>query len=69
MPSRSITLADLPLAESVLGFEAFGGALAWVARALLLVFVVLLVLSVFFGRGRMPAIRSLPGQVRPFPGV
>ena len=46
----AIVFAVLALIAGVLGFVALGGALAWIARSLLLVFVVLFVLSVVFGR-------------------
>jgi uncharacterized membrane protein YtjA (UPF0391 family) len=46
----SIAFAVLALAAYVLGSVALSGTLAWIAKALLLVFVVLLVLSVIFGR-------------------
>jgi uncharacterized membrane protein YtjA (UPF0391 family) len=52
----SIVFAVLALAAFVLGFVGLSGTLAWIARALLLVFVVLLVLSVIFGKRRGPAI-------------
>jgi uncharacterized membrane protein YtjA (UPF0391 family) len=52
----SIAFGVLALAAYVLGFVGLSGSLAWIAKAMLLVFVVLLVLSVIFGRRRGPAI-------------
>ncbi len=50
----AIVFAVLALIAGVLGFVALGGTLAWIAKSLLLVFVVLFVLSlVFGGRGRI----------------
>jgi uncharacterized membrane protein YtjA (UPF0391 family) len=48
----AIVFAVLALVAGVLGFVALGGALAWIAKALLLVFVVLFVLSLVFGGRR-----------------
>jgi uncharacterized membrane protein YtjA (UPF0391 family) len=50
-----IVFAVLALVAGVLGFAVLGGALAWIARALLLVFLVLFVLSLVFGRRRSAA--------------
>jgi uncharacterized membrane protein YtjA (UPF0391 family) len=46
----AIVFAVLALLAGVLGFTVLGGALAWIARSLLLVFLVLFVLSLVFGR-------------------
>ncbi len=46
----AIAFAVLALVAGVLGFTVLGGALAWIARAMLLVFAVLFVLSLVFGR-------------------
>jgi uncharacterized membrane protein YtjA (UPF0391 family) len=45
----AIVFAVLALLAGVLGFAALGGTLAWIAKALLLVFVVLFVVSLIFG--------------------
>ena len=52
----AIVFAVLALVAGLLGFMALEGTLAWIARAMLLVFVVLTVLSVVFGRSRGPAV-------------
>jgi uncharacterized membrane protein YtjA (UPF0391 family) len=52
----AIVFAVLALAAGLLGFMALSGTLAWIAKALLLVFVVLFVLSLALGRGRGPAL-------------
>jgi len=51
----AIVFAVLALLAGVLGFVALGGALAWIAKSLLLVFLVLFVLSLVFG-GRRRAV-------------
>ena len=48
--------AVLALAAGILGFVGLSGTLAWIAKALLLVFVVLFVLSLVFGRRRGSAV-------------
>ena len=48
----AIVFAVLALLAGVLGFVALSGTLAGIAKVLLLVFVVLFVLSLVFGRGR-----------------
>jgi uncharacterized membrane protein YtjA (UPF0391 family) len=48
----AIVFAVLALVAGLLGFVALSGTLAWIAKTLLLVFVVLFVLSLVFGRGR-----------------
>jgi len=52
----AIVFAILALVAGLLGFMALEGALAWIAKSLLLVFVVLAVISVIFGRSRGPAL-------------
>ena len=52
MLSNALLLAVLAVVAGALGFFALGGALAWVAKAFLLVFVIMFVLSVVQGRGR-----------------
>ena len=52
----AIVFAVLALLAGVLGFAALSGTLAGIAKVLLLVFVVLFVLSLVFGRGRGAAI-------------
>jgi uncharacterized membrane protein YtjA (UPF0391 family) len=52
----AIVFAVLALLAGVLGFTVLGGALAWIAKALLIVFVVLFVLSLIFGRRRTSAL-------------
>jgi uncharacterized membrane protein YtjA (UPF0391 family) len=52
----AIVFAVLALVTGLLGFVALSGTLAWIAKALLIVFVVLFVLSLIFGRGRRPAL-------------
>lgn len=46
----AIVFAVLALLCGALGFTVLGGTLAWIAKSLLLVFVVLFVLSLIFGR-------------------
>jgi uncharacterized membrane protein YtjA (UPF0391 family) len=46
----AIVFGVIALLAGVLGFTVLGGALAWIAKSLLLVFVVLFVLSLIFGR-------------------
>ena len=59
----AIVFAVLALVAGLLGFVALSGTLAWIAKTLLLVFVVLFVLSLVFGRGRGSAGRfSRDGQ-------
>ncbi len=48
----AIVFAVLALLAGVLGFTVLGGTLAWVAKSLLIVFVVLFVLSLIFGGRR-----------------
>jgi uncharacterized membrane protein YtjA (UPF0391 family) len=52
----AIVFAVLALLAGVLGFVALSGTLAGIAKVLLLVFVVLFVLSLVFGRGRGAAL-------------
>ena len=52
----AIVFAVLALAAGILGFVGHSGTLAWIAKALLLVFVVLFVLSLVFGRRRGSAV-------------
>jgi uncharacterized membrane protein YtjA (UPF0391 family) len=52
----AIVFAVLALVAGVLGFVTLGGTLAWIAKALLLVFVILFVLSLFFGGRRSAAL-------------
>jgi uncharacterized membrane protein YtjA (UPF0391 family) len=52
----AIVFAVIALVAGILGFVALSGTLAWIAKALLLVFVVLFVLSLVFGRRRGPAV-------------
>ena len=52
----AIVFAVLALVAGLLGFVALSGTLAWIAKVLLLVFVVLFVLSLVFGRRRGPAV-------------
>lgn len=51
----AIVFAILALAAGLLGFMALSGTLAWIAKALLIVFVVLFVLSLVFGGRRHAA--------------
>ena len=52
----AIVFAVLALVAGILGFVALSGTLAWIAKVLLIVFVVMLVLSLVLGRGRGPAL-------------
>jgi uncharacterized membrane protein YtjA (UPF0391 family) len=52
----AIVFAVLALVAGLLGFMALSGTLAWIAKALLLVFVVLFVVSLVFSRSRGPAV-------------
>lgn len=52
----AIVFAVLAVLAGVLGFVALGGALAWIAKSLLLVFLVLFVLSLVFGGRRGAAL-------------
>ena len=52
----AIVFAILALVAGLLGFMALSGTLAWIAKALLLVFVVLFVISLVLGRGRGPVL-------------
>ncbi len=52
----AIVFAVLALVAGLLGFMALSGTLAWIAKVLLLVFVVMFVLSLVLGRGRRPAL-------------
>ena len=52
----AIVFAVLALVAGLLGFVALSGTLAWIAKALLLVFVVLFVLSLVFGRRSGPVV-------------
>jgi uncharacterized membrane protein YtjA (UPF0391 family) len=52
----AVVFAILALVAGVLGFVALGGTFAWIAKILLLVFVIMFVLSLIFGRNRGPAI-------------
>ena len=47
----AIVFAVLALIAGVLGFGALVGTFAWIAKVLLLVFVVLFVISLFAGSG------------------
>jgi uncharacterized membrane protein YtjA (UPF0391 family) len=48
----AVVFAVLALISGALGFAALGGTLAWIAKVLVLVFLVLFVMSLVFGRGR-----------------
>jgi len=48
----AVVFAVLALVAGLLGFVALEGTLAWIAKVLLLVFVVMFVLSLVFGRSR-----------------
>jgi uncharacterized membrane protein YtjA (UPF0391 family) len=48
----AIVFAVLALVSGLLGFTVLAGSLAWVAKALLIVFLVLFVLSAVFGSRR-----------------
>jgi uncharacterized membrane protein YtjA (UPF0391 family) len=52
----AIVFAVLALVAGVLGFAALGGTLAWIAKALLLVFVVLFVFSLISGGRQRPSV-------------
>ncbi len=52
----AIVFAVLALVAGLLGFVALGGTLAWIAKALLLVFVALFVVSLVFGRRTGPVV-------------
>ena len=52
----AIVFAILALVAGLLGFMALSGTLAWIAKVLLLVFVVLFVISLVLGRGRGPVL-------------
>ncbi len=52
----AVVFAILALVAGLLGFMALEGALALIAKVLLLVFVVLFVVSLVFGRSRGPAL-------------
>ena len=52
----AIVFAVLALVAGLLGFIALSGTLAWIAKSLLLVFVILLVLSLVFGGRRGAAV-------------
>lgn len=52
----ALVFAILALVSGFLGFAALGGTMALIAKVFLLVFAVLFVLSLFFGRGRRPAL-------------
>ncbi len=52
----AIVFAVLALVSGLLGFVALSGTLAWIAKALVLVFVVLFVLSLVFGRRTGPVV-------------
>ena len=52
----AIVFAVLALVAGLLGFVALEGTLAWIAKALVLVFVVLFVLSMVFGRRSGPVV-------------
>lgn len=46
----------LALIAGVLGFGGMSGDLAYIAKILVFVFLVLFVVSLIFGRGRMPVV-------------
>ncbi len=46
----------LALIAGVLGFGGFAGDMAYIAKIFVLIFVVLLVISLIFGRGNVPAV-------------
>jgi uncharacterized membrane protein YtjA (UPF0391 family) len=46
----AIVFAVLALIAGLLGFVALSGTLAWIAKSLVLVFIVLFVLSLIIGR-------------------
>lgn len=48
----AIVFAVLALLSGILGFVALSGTLAWVAKVLVIVFVVMFVISLLFGRSR-----------------
>jgi uncharacterized membrane protein YtjA (UPF0391 family) len=52
----AIVFAVLALVAGLIGFMALSGTLAWIAKVLLLVFAVLFVVSLVFGRRRGAAI-------------
>jgi uncharacterized membrane protein YtjA (UPF0391 family) len=52
----AIVFAVLALVAGLLGFIALSGTLAWTAKVLLFVFLVLFVLSLALGRGRGPVL-------------
>ncbi len=51
MLRAAIAFFILALIAAVLGFGGFAGDLAWIAKICLLVFAVLFVVSLIFGRG------------------
>jgi uncharacterized membrane protein YtjA (UPF0391 family) len=53
MPYYAIVFAVLALIAGLLGFVALSGTLAWIAKSLVLVFVVLFVLALIMGRRRL----------------
>ncbi len=52
----AVVFAVLALVAGVLGFVALSGTFAWIAKTLLLVFVILFVVSLVFGRSRGPVV-------------
>jgi uncharacterized membrane protein YtjA (UPF0391 family) len=52
----AIVFAILALVSGLLGFMALSGTLAWIAKVLVLVFVVLFVVSLITGRRRGPVL-------------
>ena len=56
MLGLAITFAILALVAGILGFVAFAGTLAMIAKVLLFVFLALFVISLIFGRRWGPAV-------------
>ena len=52
----AVVFAVLAVLAGVLGFVALSGTLAWVAKTLVLVFVILFVVSLIFGRSTGPIV-------------
>ncbi|ODU01337.1 MAG: DUF1328 domain-containing protein [Planctomycetes bacterium SCN 63-9] len=56
MLRAAILFAILALVAAVLGFGGLAGDFQWLAKFLLLVFIVLFVISLVLGRGRAPVV-------------
>lgn len=60
MLSWAITFLIIAIIAGVLGFSVVAGTAAWIAKGLFIIFIVLFLVSLIFGRGR-PTATGGPG--------